>query len=170
LILHLHGAVGTLWLGVFTAQIALVETRNVALHRRLGWWLACLSVLMIPMGFLASMVDQARQVTHPDYAPQFLGLEFGDLIVFSILVGAALLLRRRLAAHKRLMVLAAALSSDVGWGRISSNGYALPIPGMLGWWSQYYGGIALIIVAMMAWDLLKWRRVHPALLSGAALV
>jgi hypothetical protein len=41
---------------------------------------------------------------------------------------------------------------------------------MLGWWVQYYWGIALMLIAMMAWDWWKRGRVHPAVLGGAALL
>jgi len=49
-------------------------------HKQLGWLTVAVSVLMVPLGLAAALVDQARQVTHPDYAPQFLALEFEEMI------------------------------------------------------------------------------------------
>jgi hypothetical protein len=60
------------------------------------------SVLVVPLGLAAALVDQARQVAHSDYA--------------------------------------------------------------------YFWGIFLILIAMAAWDLWRRRRIHPAVLFGAAVL
>jgi hypothetical protein len=43
-------------------------------------------------------------------------------------------------------------------------------PGLWGWWVHYFWGIFLMLVAMAAWDLWYRRRIHPAILFGAALL
>jgi hypothetical protein len=63
-------------------------------------------------GAATALVDQVRQVTHPDYAPQFLALEFEEMITFSIFMTAGVIYRRNPAAHKRLMLLSAVAISD----------------------------------------------------------
>jgi len=125
---------------------------------------------MVPLGLAAALVDQARQVGTHDYAPQFLSLEFGELIAFSAFVAAGILWRRNLAAHKRLMILSAVAISDAGFARLWMNGFKVTVPGHFGWWLQFYWGIALLLIAMMGWDLWKRGRVHPAVLAGAALL
>src|SRR3569833_412359 len=105
--LHLHGLVYMVWMVLVTAQFALVEAGDIRRHKQLGWATAVVSAAMAPLGVIAALVAQARQVNHPDYAPQFLALEFVDMAGFAIFIAAGLLWRRDPAAHKRLMVLSA---------------------------------------------------------------
>jgi hypothetical protein len=170
IILHVHAAFFVFWLGLVTLQILLIETGNLRLHKRLGWLTVAVSVLLVPLGLAAALVDQARQVTHPDYAPQFLALEFEEMITFSVFMTAGVIFRRHPAAHKRLMLLSAVAISDAGFARIWLMGIKTEVPGLFGWWLQYFWGIFLILVAMGAWDLWRRRRIHPAVLFGAALL
>lgn len=165
-ILNAHGAIYVLWLGLVTLQILWVEMGNLRRHKQLGWLTVAVSVLMVPLGLASALVDQVRQVTHPDYAPQFLALEFEEMIAFSAFMIAGVILRREPGAHKRLMLLCAVAISDAGFARIGTMG----IPGPFGWWMQYFWGIFLILIAMGAWDLWRWGRIHPAVLFGAALL
>ncbi len=169
-ILHIHAAVYVLWLGLVTLQILWIEMGNVRRHKQLGWLTVAVSAVMVPLGLAAALVDQVRQVTHADYAPQFLSLEFEEMIAFSIFMIAGVLFRRNPAAHKRLMILSAVAISDAGFARIWLMGIKVEIPGLFGWWLQYFWGIFLILVAMGVWDLWRRRRIHPALLFGAALL
>jgi len=169
-ILHIHGAIYVVSLSLVTAQIFLVETGDIRRHKQLGWATAIVSAVMVPLGIVAALVDQARQVTHPDYTPQFLALEFEEMFAFSTFVIAGLLWRKDPAAHKRLMILAAVAISDAGFARAWLIGIKVAPPGPFGWWLQYFWGIALLLVSMIAWDLWRRRRVHPAVLFGAAVL
>jgi hypothetical protein len=169
-ILHVHAAFFVLWLGLVTLQILLIETGNLRLHKRLGWLTVAVSVLLVPLALAAALVDQARQATHPDYAPQFLALEFEEMLTFSAFMIAGVIFRRSPAPHKRLMLLCAVAISDAGFARIWLLGIKTEVPGLFGWWLQYFWGIFLMLVAMGAWDLWRRRRVHPAILFGAALL
>ena len=169
-VLHLHGVLYTLWLGAITAQIALVEVRNVALHRRLGWWVVGLSAALIPTGLIAAMVDMARAAAHPDYEPQFLGLEFQAMVVFGLLLTAGARLRGNLPAHRRLMILLPVSILDPGTSRLWSLFIPWHPPGPFGWWLHYFWGNALMVLLLLAWDRWHHGRVHPALWAGAALI
>jgi hypothetical protein len=169
-ILHAHAAVFVLWLGLVALQILWVEAGNIRRHKQLGWWTVAVSLLMVPLGLAAALVDQVRQFTLPDYAPQFLALEFEEMITFSVFMAAGVIYRRNPAAHKRLMILSAVAISDAGFARIWLLGIKTQIPGLFGWWLQYFWGIFLILVAMGIWDLWRRRRIHPAVLFGAAVL
>ena len=169
-LLHVHAAVFVLWLALVTLQILLIETGNLRLHKQLGWLTVAVSILIVPLGLAAALVDQVRQVAHADYAPQFLALEFEEIISFSVFMAAGVIYRRNPAAHKRLMLLSAVAISDAGFARIWLLGIKTEIPGLFGWWLQYFWGIFLILVAMGVWDLWRRRRIHPAVLFGAALL
>jgi hypothetical protein len=169
-ILHIHATVYVVWLVLVSVQIFLVETGDIKRHKTLGWATAILSAVMVPLGLTAAFVDQARQIGTTDYAPQFLSLEFGEMIGFATFIAAGILWRKNIAAHKRLMILAAVAISDAGFARLWIAGFKITVPGHFGWWLQYYWGIAILLVAMMAWDWWKRGRVHPAVLGGAALL
>lgn len=44
------------------------------------------------------------------------------------------------------------------------------LPGLFGWWLQYFWGITLMLIAMLAWDWFKHKRVMRPVVSGAALL
>jgi hypothetical protein len=169
-ILHIHGAAYAAWLVLVTVQIWLVETGDIRLHKNLGWATAVLSGVMAPLGVVAALVDQARDVSHPDYAPQFLGLEFVDMAAFAILIAAGLLWRKDAAAHKRLMILSALAIVDASFSRAWQIGIKVSPPGEFGWWFQYFGGTAVMLIAMAGWDLWRRRRIHTSVLFGMAVL
>ena len=169
-ILGLHGAISVAWLGLVSTQVLLAETNNLRLHRQLGWWVVGVSAAMVPLGFVAALVDMARQVGHPDYAPQFLGEEFQDVFAFAVCTLAGVLTRKTRADHSRFMVLAAVALADVGPGRIATNLVGAAPDGPLAVWATYYWGTALVLIAMIAWDLTRHRRLTRSLMLGAALL
>lgn len=164
-ILHFNAVVFLLWLRSITARIIVIEIRSVGVHKGLDWWTVGVSALIIPLGLAAASVDQVRTASQPDFSPQFLSLEFEETCALTIFMVAGILLRKRPAAHIRLMVLAAIAILDAGFARIVKTN----VPEIVGWWLQYFWGIFLLLVTMMAWDLWRHRRIHPALIFGAAL-
>jgi hypothetical protein len=68
-ILHVHAAVFVLWLALVSLQILWVEIGKLRRHKQLGWLTVGVSAAMVPLGLAAALVDQVRQVTHPEYAP-----------------------------------------------------------------------------------------------------
>jgi hypothetical protein len=170
-VLALHGAFSVAWLGLVSTQVLLAETGSIRLHRRLGWWVISVSAAMVPMGVVAAMVDMARQVGHPDFAPQFLGEEFQDIFAFAVCTVAGVVTRRKRVDHSRFMVLAAIALADVGPGRIATNLVFTAAPAQpLEVWLTYYWGTALLLIGMLAWDLVRHRRVMLSTLLGAALL
>jgi hypothetical protein len=171
LVLALHGAFSVTWLGLVSTQVLLAETGQIRLHRRLGWVVVYVSAAMVPLGVVAALVDMARQVGHPDYAPQFLGEEFQDIAAFAVCTAAGVAMRRNRVEHSRFMVLAAVALMDVGPGRIATNLISAAAPtSPLAVWLTYYWGTALLLAAMLAWDLIRLRRVTRAVMLGAALL
>jgi hypothetical protein len=170
LALALHGAVSVAWLSLVSAQVALAESNRIRLHRKLGWWVISISAVMAPLGVVAALVDMARQVGHPDYAPQFLGEEFQDVIAFTVCTVAGVMTRKNRVEHSRFMVLAAVALADVGPGRIATNLVIAAPTSPLQVWLTYYWGTALLLIAMLAWDLIQYRRVTRSVMLGAALL
>jgi len=108
-----HGVVFVAWLLVFLAQTTLVATGRVDLHRRLGYTVVGLAVLMVLSGYDAA-IEMARRgfdlsgdlVARGGSAAGLLVFQLGDLVSFTVLVGLAVLYRKRADVHKRFMLLA----------------------------------------------------------------
>jgi hypothetical protein len=94
-------------------QILWIETGNVRLHMQLGWMTVGLSVVMVPLGLAAALVDQARQVGH------------------SVFMVSGVIFRWNAAAHKRLMLLSAVAISDAGFARIRLMGIKIELLGAI---------------------------------------
>ena len=103
----LHGTVFSLWLVLLIAQTSLVAAKRTDLHRRLGVLGAILAGLMIVVGMAMALNAARYGFQTPGLPPPlvFLAVPFFDIVVFSILVAAALYYRQKPDVHKRLMVL-----------------------------------------------------------------
>jgi len=163
-LLHLHGVVMTLWFTLFLVQVRLVAGRRVDLHRRLGVVGALLAVLVLMVG-VTTAIGGARRGAAPALPPLvFLAVPLGDMLVFAGLVGAALWYRGRPGIHKRLMLLSSLSMLTAAIGRIPLEFIRTGGP------LAFFGLTDLFIVACVAFDTLKNRRLHPAFGWGGALV
>jgi hypothetical protein len=133
-------------------------------HRRLGVAAGVLAVLMVGAG-LAAAIDAARRAVTPEarrVALTFLAIPFGDMVVFAMLVGAGLCLRRRSETHKRLMLLATIALLPAAFSRLPYVGAAGP--------AGFYGATDLLVIACLPYDRITRGRVHPAFLGGGLLL
>jgi hypothetical protein len=164
-LVHLHGLVMTAWIALFAAQVWLVSSRRTKLHRQLGAVGAVLAVLVILAGVTTAIAAAARGSAPPDVPPLvFLVVPLGDMVVFAILVGAALYYRRRLEIHKRLMLLAVLNMLTPAIARIPLT--FIETGGPL----VYFGLTDLCVLACVAVDTVTHRRLHPAFLWGALVI
>jgi hypothetical protein len=162
---HLHGLVFTTWTLFFLSQTVLVARGRTYLHRRMGVAGAVLAALVVIVGVTIA-ITRAKTGTSPipGVPPlSFLAIPFFDMVVFTILVSAAVYFRHRLEAHKRLMTLAmiALLAAPIARMRF------LPLPPGP---PTFFGLSDLFIVALLAYDLTTRRKVHPATIWGGLLV
>ena len=168
LIVHIHAIAFLGWLVLFTVQAGLIRTGRVALHRCLGLAMLGLAAFMLFIG-PATALRVDRMTAHaPDGDPNFVFIQFGDMIAFAMLTGAGVALRARAAAHKRLMLLSLLYISDAGFGRALGAMLAFPVP--LTFWSDFAGDYLLSDLGMAALgihDLVTRRRLHPAYVAGA---
>jgi len=105
-LVHIHSILYVGWIALFITQIALVETRHVATHRKLGillgWWAAAM-VLVGPATAIMALRREPSGLSAGGFA--------GDLaqsVAFAILMSVGLARRRNASEHKRLMTLASA--------------------------------------------------------------
>ena len=169
LVVHVHAAAFVGWLVLLTAQMALVNRGNLALHRRLGLFGAGLAALMLVLGLAAAVVVDRLHFGKPDTdPPAFLIIQIVDLINFGALAAVGLRLRNDPAAHKRLILLATIFISDAGWGRWLGGAMEASFgKGFVGEWMADYAGDFALVVLFAATDLAIRRRLHPTFVKGA---
>ena len=162
-LVHTHGALFTAWVVLFVAQTALISTRRVAVHRRLGVAGAVLAAAMVVAGTLTAIATARRGGAVPGMDPlAFLAIPLFDMVLFTGFVVAALARRREREAHKRLMLLAYVSIVVAAVARL---------PGVIALGPPGFFGLTLCFVVVGAiYDFVSRRRVHPAYLWGGALL
>lgn len=106
-LIHIHGAVFSSWIILFVVQNVLIATRNVRIHRKLGWFGAAIATAMVILGIMATSDSLRRGATPSIFTPpQFVALNDVGILVFGIMVGLAVWQRRNGPIHKRLMLIA----------------------------------------------------------------
>lgn len=163
-LLHVHGVVFSAWVLLFAAQTTLVAAHRTDLHRRLGVAGAVLAGMLLILGTTTAILRvRAGSAPIPGVSGlAFLAIPLFDMVVFAILAGSGLALRRRLETHKRLMTLATIALMSAPLARIPWVFRAGP-PG-------FFGLTDLFIVAMLVYDLATRRRVHPATVWGGLVL
>ena len=161
--LRVHGLAFTAWIALFITQTALIAAGRTPLHRRLGWAGAALAAFMVVAGTAAGVWSMQREVANgnADAAMTFLTTPISAMLVFALLVGAAVIWRHRPDTHKRLMLLATLSLLDAAVAR-------WPFAFSADW--MFYAITDLFIVAAIAYDLLSRRRVAMAYVWGAGLI
>jgi hypothetical protein len=160
-LVHLHGILMTLWIVFFIVQTRLVAARRVDLHRRLGMTGAGLAALIVGVG-VATSIDAARRgVTAGPPPLVFLILPLSVVVVFALFVAAAILRRRRSDIHKRLMALASVSILTPAIARIPLDFVQAGGPPL------FFGLTDLLVLACIAYDTARNRRLHPAFGWGA---
>jgi hypothetical protein len=161
-----HAIVSTGFLLLLLSQPTLVATGRTDLHRRLGIVGAVLAVAFVVITYLAG-VEVVRRgfpvAGDPGLPPGLSRAAFVlapnvSLLVFGILLGAALYYRHRPDVHKRLMLLAVL-------GGLTST----PVAHLVGYWSvlQPWAGMifplsAVVFLSVSAvYDRAVIGRIHP---------
>ena len=165
-----HGTLFTGWIVLFNVQVLLIASDRVNVHRALGVIGALLAAAMVPMGVTLAIVS-ARAGHAPRGIPPlaFLAIPLFDMAVFAPLVAAGIYFRRRADTHKRLMLLATLSLLGAAVSRLSRTvpiAHALDAAGPL----FYFGVVDLLVLAMVGYDLVTRRRVHPACLLGGLFI
>ncbi len=166
LLLHVHGAIYTLWVVLFVVQPALIARGSPRLHRRIGWFGLGLATAMVVMGVAATLFAVATHRIPPFFPPTvFLVMNLLGAVIFGGLVAAAVIMRRRREWHKRLMLCATISILGPGFGRLlpmGSFGAAAPI--------VMFAAILAFGVAGMIADLMARARIHPAYYWGVGTI
>jgi uncharacterized membrane protein YozB (DUF420 family) len=170
LIIHIHAVAFVGFLVLLSVQVALIRGRRYDVHRRLGAFGGALALAMVVLGPWAAIVSEQVNFGTKLSDPPFLSVEFIEMIVFALQVGAAIWLRRDAAAHKRLMLLATLFLTTAGFGRwLADPLQALFGDGFLPFLVEFFGGTILLVLGLGTYDIITRHRLHPAYVAGASL-
>jgi hypothetical protein len=181
LIIHVHAATMSLWLVLFLAQALLMRSGRAAVHQSLGTVSFVLAPAMfltmstIVIGISASVLDPAAALPLVERARTFAFMLFvmaRAALLFGLFYAWAMLARRTdRETHKRMLVLATFVVIDAALGRMTW------LPGAAG--GQFFRADAgydaihfyqlLLITPAIAYDLVRFKRVHWAYLLGTGL-
>lgn len=157
-LIYVHGFFLFSWVLFFPAQSVWVHRRDVRLHRTLGWIGAglVLGVVVSTLGVGALASRRTAAAGDINLASRELLVIIMEMFVFSALVLAAFLQRRRPDVHGRLMLLAFIASLGPAWFRFRH--YFPPVENPVFIFSLLLAD-SLIVIAVAA-DILRERRVH----------
>jgi hypothetical protein len=164
-ILHVHGAVFSLWMLVILAQTLLVSAKRVDLHRRLGVAGLVLAGLMFPLGVMAAADSVGRGINrpHPPDPLAFTVVPITSICLFAVLIALAYRARKDSPMHKRLVLLAMTSPIVAGIAR-------WPFP-----WLFHNAEHATLVsfiflAALVVYDLWSTHKLHRATLWGSLLL
>ncbi|MFI5382592.1 MAG: hypothetical protein ACHRHE_25155 [Tepidisphaerales bacterium] len=170
LIIHIHAVAFVGFLVLLSVQVALIRRRRYDVHRRLGAFGGALALGMVVLGPWAAVVSEQVHFGTPQGDPPFLSVEFIEMVVFPLQVGAAIWLRGDPAAHKRLMLLAILFLTTAGFGRwLYDPLHAMLGDGGLPFLVEFFGGTIFLVLGLGAYDIVTRHRLHPGYAAGAAL-
>jgi hypothetical protein len=159
-ILTIHAIVFPGWVLFFILQTALVRTRNVPLHRTLGWFGLAFGIGILVLGYItAAGMDRFFLQQHRKFPPAFLIIQLMDLVSFAIPFSLAIYWRRRPEFHRRLMLIASCGLTDAAFARFPFVSLAFSPVGV----------DALILLGILR-DLIVDRRIHKVYLYAFPLL
>lgn len=166
-IVHIHGLIMTLWIAFFAAQVWLVRSKNTRIHMKMGWIGVALAALLVLVGlFTAAGAAKFGSASAPPVIPpiNFFIVPFFDLVMFVILFGAAICYRKRLADHKRLMLLTVINFLPPAVARI-------PVQSLQSFGPLFFFGVpTVLIVALLVYDTRQNKKLNKAFLIGGLIL
>ncbi len=154
-ILHIHGAVFTLWMLLYLVQSALISAKRIAWHRSLGTVAFCIPPIMVVLGVIAALDALKRGVSIGTLDPAVsLSIPLLGITAFSILIFAAWKARRNGSAHKRLILLATISLAEAAFGRFPWTQIGLPAA------AGALTGLGVMLLLVIGYDLFSLHRIH----------
>jgi hypothetical protein len=164
-ILHIHGAVFTLWMLLFAVQAAFISARRVKWHRSLGTVAFCLPPIMIVLGVIAAIDALHRGVKIGPLDPAVsAAIPLIGIVAFTIVIYASWRARRRPDAHKRLILIATMGLVAAAFGRFPWARIGLPPA------AGAVTGLGILILILIVYELISSRRIHRSTIWAAPVI
>src|ERR1700746_946432 len=161
---HVHGALFTLWIALLVAQAPLVASRRTRWHMRLGIAGMFLAPLMVITGFATLIAAIKRRFAPPPVLQIITAQDILLLCLFAFLISWAFLARRDAPTHKRLVLCAKFLimiPSVARWpivGNVAQN----PAP--------FFTFVNSFPALLVVYDRWTRRSLHRATICGVVLM
>jgi len=161
---HVHGALFTLWIALLLAQVALVASHRTRWHMRLGIAGMFLAPLMVITGFATLIGSIRRGFVPPPVLRIITAQDILILCLFSFLISWAFLARCDAPTHKRLVLCATFLIIIPAIARwpIVGNIAQDPVP--------FYLCVNSFPALLVAYDVWTRRSLQRATICGVALM
>jgi hypothetical protein len=153
LFLYFHAAVFSLWLVLLILQSALVRTRNVGLHRRVGWFGVALgsAIPVVGVSIAITMGRFNAQQLHQTNTESDLIIPLWDMVAFTGSFALAVYWRKKPEFHRRLILVATCALTAAAFGRFPEN----LLPPVF-----FYAGVDLLILLGAVRDLIVNKSIH----------
>jgi len=164
IIVHVHGALFTLWIALLVAQVALVARRRTRWHMRLGIAGMFLAPLMVITGF-ATLIGGIKRRFVPPFVLQIITAQ--DILIlclFSFLIAWAFLASRDAPTHKRLVLCATFLiiiPAIARWPIVGNVSESLAL---------FYTSVNSFPALLVVYDLWTRHALHRATICGVGLM
>ncbi len=161
LLVHIHGAVFTLYVLFYVSQTALIAQGRRALHMALGWASLVFIPVLVVLATLTALYGarMGHKQIWPD-AERAALVNLAPVYPFAILACAGILLRKRPEAHRRLM--------SLSFMTLLPPAIARTHLGALGPQAVTIAIFAFILAGPI-YDLVTRHRIHPAYVLGVLL-
>ena len=162
---HIHGVIMASWLFTFIAQTILVAKGNLKFHRRLGQLsvgLAVLVLLSIGIVFVRPIITYPPPLGDERWDMLLLHLYgftlFGSFFIWGFLV------RKKAAAHKRLLFFATLVIIGAGVDRIRF------LPWLQDALYVRFIYLDLLMIPLMFYDIFTLKHIHKMTLIGCVII
>lgn len=159
-LLAVHGAVFTGWMVLMVVQPMLIASRNVRIHRRLGYLGAALAAAMVVIGNITAVAAMHGGFKLMGDPMVFYAIPFFAINSFAVAVLFAILWRNRAETHKRLILLANVGLVNAAIARIPLDAVQAGAPFTFTFLPN------LITLAGIVYDWRTRGRVHPVWIWG----
>lgn len=158
LIIYVHGLFAAIWVILFVIQSTLIQTNKLKVHKELGYLGLAIAlgaaITIIPVSLY--QVKRELDLGLDQTAVSGIVGAVTTAIMFLSLVAAAVILRFKAPAHKRLMALATIVLLWPAWFRFRHLFPSVPNPEI---WFAVVLADSFIILAIF-WDLIINKKVH----------
>lgn len=158
-LVYVHGAIFSGWVAFFILQSALVRTRNLRVHRTIGWFGVALGTAVFVVGIWIAIIMSRFRILHfqGKGAVPNLALSFYDVTAFAVAFALAILWRKKPEYHRRLILLATCALTSAAFARF-------PTDLMPRFW--FFVGVDLLVLLGVMRDLIVDKRVHRVYAVG----
>jgi hypothetical protein len=165
-VVHVHGWVYSAWMVLLVTQAALVNARNISLHRSLGTFGIALATAVLFMGLTITLLGLRGGMSRAAQSPDFFDamyLSYMAILGFAILFTLAMRQTRRPEAHRQLMLFAVLPLLPPGINRFYMVPFHLPTIPVL----PLYLTLDAMALALLVHEWLRNRRIGAFSIVGA---